>query len=204
MISVVIPTENSERQLVPVLSALVAGVTGGILRDVVLVDGGSRDDTAAIADAAGCVFIPGVHDIGLRLGQGATQARGRWLLFLDPASLLAEGWAREVASFLETTERRGLADQAAATFRLSVDGYGLRPRLGEAVAAARLALLGLPKPGQGLLISRRHYERLGGHPPGIAAHRRLLQRIGRRRIHVLRAQVLLPERHSAAARRERV
>lgn len=194
MLSVVIPTQNSERQLVPVLSALVQGVTAGVLRDVTLVDSGSTDDTAAIADAAGCGFLHSVNDVGVRLRQGAAQARGRWLLFLSPNSFLEEGWAREVANFIETAERRGQADRVAATFRLAVDGYGLRPRLGEAVAAARLALLGRPDAGQGLLISRKHYERLGGHPSGVKAERRLVARIGRRRVHLLRAHVLLPER----------
>ncbi len=194
MISVVIPTKDSERELVPVLSALVAGVTAGILQDVILVDGGSADETATIADAAGCHFLSSVSDMGVRLRQGAAHVRGRWLLFLGPNAILEEGWAREVAAYLETAERRGSADRMAATFRLSVDGYGFKPRLGEAVAAARLALLGLPKSGQGLLVSRRLYERLGGHQPGVGAERRLLTRIGRRRIHVLRARVLLASR----------
>lgn len=193
MISVVIPTHNSERALVPTLAALVPGVTGGILRDVILVDGGSSDDTGAIADAAGCVFLSGMGDLGLRLRQGVAQARGRWLLFLHPYSLLEEGWVREVSSFLESAERRNAADRVAATFRLCVDGYGIRPRLGEAVAAARLAVTGRPRPGQGLLLARRHYEKLGGHSAGPGAERRLIARIGMRRLHVLRASILLPE-----------
>lgn len=194
MLSVVIATHNSERQLVPVLSALVQGVTAGVLRDVTLVDSGSTDDTAAIADAAGCTLLHSVGDIGVRLRQGVAATRGRWIMFLAHDSLLEEGWAREVAHFVETAERRGQADRIAATFRLSVDGYGLKPRLGEAVNAARLALFGLPTPGQGLIISRKHYEQLGGHPSGVRAERRLVTKIGRRRIHVLRAHVLLPER----------
>lgn len=192
MLSVVIPTHNSERQLVPVLSALVQGVTAGVLRDVTLADCGSTDGTATIADAAGCNFLNGSHDLGLRLRQGAALSRGRWLMFLTPSSLLDEGWAREVMAFIETVERRGQEERIAGTFRLAVDGYGLRPRLGEAVAAVRLAVFGLPSPGQGLLLSRRLYERLGGHPAGPKAERRLVARIGRRRIHLLRPHVLLP------------
>ena len=194
MLSVVIATHNSERQLVPVLSALVPGVTAGLLQDVTLADNASTDDTAAIADAAGCAFLSAVGDPGMRLRQGVAAARGRWLMFLSPESLLEEGWVREVANFIETVERRGQAERLAATFRLAVDGYGLKPRLGEAVAAARLALFGLPKPAQGLILSRRAYDRIGGHPPGVSAERRLLARIGRRHIHPLRSHVLLPER----------
>lgn len=193
MLSVVIATHNSERQLVPVLSALVQGVTAGVLRDVTLADSGSTDGTATIADAAGCGFLSGVNDLGLRLRQGAAQSRGRWILFLTPCSILEEGWAREVMTFIETAERRGQAERMAGTFRLAVDGYGIRPRLGEAMAVARLAVFGLPTPGQGLLLARRHYDRLGGHPTGPKAQRRLVARIGRRNIHLLRPHVLLPE-----------
>ena len=192
MLSVVIATHNSERQLVPVLSALVQGVTAGILRDVTLVDHGSTDGTATIADAAGCAFLQSVSDVGMRLRQGAAQSRGSWLLFLSDRSILEEGWAREVTAFIETVERRGQAERMAGTFRLAVDGYGLGPRLGEARAVARLALFGLPEPGQGLLIAHRNYARLGGHPAGGRAERRFLSRIGRRRIHLLRPHVLLP------------
>lgn len=194
MISVIIPTHNAERQLVPTLAALVPGVTAGVLRDVILADGGSTDDTSAIADAAGCAFYPGVSDVGLRLKQAVGHGRGHWLLFLHAGSLLEEGWVREVSAFIEGAERRGMAERVAATFRLSVDGYGLAPRLGEAVAAARLAMLGRPKPGQGLLLSRRHYDRLGGHAPGRKAEARLIARVGMRRLQVLRAKVLLPSR----------
>jgi len=192
VLSVIIPTQNSERSLVPVLSALVPGVTDGLVRDVVLVDGGSTDDTAAIADAAGCTFISPGGDPGIRLRQAAAGARGDWLMFLSPASLLAEGWVREVGQFRALAERRGQAEAVAATFRLAVDGYGLKPRLGEAMAAARLALFGLPRPEQGLVLSRRLYERLGGHPSGVQPEKRLARRIGRRRIHALRACVVLP------------
>lgn len=191
MLSVVIPTHNSERRLVPVLSALVQGVTGGVLRDVMLVDSGSTDGTSTIADAAGCVFLHSVGDVGVRLRQGAAATRGRWLMFLTDQSFLEEGWAREVGYFIETAERRAQAEKIAATFRLAVDGYGFGPRLGEAMAAARLALLGLPKPEQGLIIARKHYDRLGGHPSGVRAEQRLIARIGRRRIHALRARILL-------------
>lgn len=194
MLSVIIATHNSERQLVPVLSALVQGVTAGVLREVILADSVSTDGTATIADAAGCQLLHGMGDVGMRLRQGVAQSRGRWLLFLSPASILEEGWARDVMVFIETAERRGQAERLAATFRLAVDGYGLRPRLGEAIAVARLALLGLPRPGQGLLISRKHYDRLGGHAPGAKAERRFVARVGRRNIRLLRSHVLLPDR----------
>jgi glycosyltransferase involved in cell wall biosynthesis len=144
MISVVIPTLNSERQLVPTLSALVAGSAEGLLREVVLADGGSTDATARIADAAGCDFRSGPAGEMERLKEVAASVRGSWLLILQPVSAPEEGWTREVAKFVESAERAGQGTRAAA-FRYAIDGYGASPRLREWVAAARGLVLG-PRP----------------------------------------------------------
>ena len=45
MLSVVIATQESERTLVPTLSALVPGVVAGMVREVIVADAGSRDAT---------------------------------------------------------------------------------------------------------------------------------------------------------------
>jgi hypothetical protein len=191
VITVIIPTLNSERALVQSLSTLVSGSAAGLVREVILADGGSRDDTEKVADVAGCHFLKGPHDPGPRLRASAHQARGSWLLFLDPAAILPEGWMREVRAFVETMERSELAEKRAATFRLGYEGFGLTPRLAEAAAAARLAVIGRPRPEQGLLIARRFYDHLGGHGDGKKAQERLFARIGRRKLVTLRVRIVL-------------
>jgi len=57
----------------------------------------------------------------------------------------------------------------------------LLPTLTEIIALFRRARGSGPRPEQGLLIARRFYEALGGHPPGADAETALLRRIGRRR-----------------------
>jgi glycosyltransferase involved in cell wall biosynthesis len=173
MISVLIPTLNSERFLVPTLSALVAGSAEGLLREVVLADGGSTDGTAKIADAAGCNFRKDQAPEAERLRTAAAAARGSWLLILRPESAPEEGWTREVAKFVEGAERAGQPDRTAA-FRYAIDAYGFVPRLREVTAAARSALIG-PRPEQGLLLSKRAF----------AAGRRA-------RPAILRTRVILP------------
>lgn len=192
MISVVIPTLNSERFLVPTLAPLVAGVAAGLVREVVIADGGSHDATEKIADEAGCEYLPGKADEGVRLAAGAASARGDWLLFLDPGAVLDESWPREAGAFMGSAERTGNAMKRAAVFRLSVDGHGLAPRLAEAAAALRHWVFGLPRPDQGLLIAKRFYQSLGGHVTGAHPRRRLLGQIGRRRIVTLRTRIVIP------------
>ena len=48
MISVVIPTHESERALAHTLAALVPGALDGVLREVIVADGGSKDGTAKV------------------------------------------------------------------------------------------------------------------------------------------------------------
>ena len=191
MITVVIPTLDNERALVPTLAALVSGSAIGLVSEVILADGGSHDETEKVAEVAGCNFQKGPHDPGVRLRAAAHSARGSWLLFLDPAAVIQEGWMREVRSFIDTSERTGLAEKRAATFKLGFDGFGIKPRIAEAVAVARLAVTGRPRAEQGLLIAKRFYDHIGGHGDGQESRRRLLARIGRRRIVTMRARILL-------------
>lgn len=193
MISVVIPTGEASKLLIPTLASLVPGAAAGLVREVLLVDSGGQPEVAEIADAAGCEYLEGPTDPGARLAAGAQAARAHWLLFLEPMGLLQDGWTREVRSFTDQAERSGATGTRAATFRLALDGFGVSPRLKEAAAVLGHALTGRPRPEQGLLIHRRFYEALGGHAPGPNPTRRLLARVGRRRLVLLRSQMLLPE-----------
>ena len=187
MITVVIPTLDSERLLVPTLAALVQGSAEGLVREVLLADGGSSDGTRAIADAAGCEIVAGPADPGSRLAAAARAARSDWMLFLDPGAVLEEIWTREVGVFVAGKDA---STNRAATFRLALDAEGARARIRERSAAIRLALLGRARRDQGLLIAKHYYRALGGHSSGQDAHDRLLRAIGR--VTVLRTRITLP------------
>jgi glycosyltransferase involved in cell wall biosynthesis len=193
MITVVIPTLDSERSLVPTLAALVQGSAEGLVREVLLADAGSRDGTHAIADAAGCEIVPGPSDEGSRLAAAAGAARGDWILFLEPGAVLEEIWTREVGVFIAGKDS---PTNRAATFRLAVDAEGPAARIRETLAAIRLALLGRPRPEQGLLIAKNYYRSLGGHTSGDDAGRQLFQRIGGGRFTVMRTRITVPGRIS--------
>jgi glycosyltransferase involved in cell wall biosynthesis len=160
MISVIIPTLNDERYLVPTLAALVPAVVDGIVQEAILADGGSGDDTRIIADAAGVQLIDAPRGRAAQLDAGTALARGEWLLFLPPGTALESGWAEEARGFIERVQT-GRRRQAAAFFRLALDDDGFTPRLFERLVQLRSLMLALPHGEQGMLISRTHYERLG-------------------------------------------
>ena len=87
MLSVIIATHESERPLVRTLAALVPGAAAGLIREVIISDAGSRDDTAAVADVAGCDVIVASGAVGARLKQAAQRAKAPWLLFLRPGTI---------------------------------------------------------------------------------------------------------------------
>jgi rSAM/selenodomain-associated transferase 2 len=165
MISVVIPTLNAEAGLVACLSALVPAVVDGLVREVIIVDGGSTDHTCAIAEDAGCAVITGtVGGRGAGLVAGADRAKHAWLMFLHADTVLQEGWIREVATHIERTTS-GAQAPAAAAFRFALDDVGTRPRIIEAGVAMRCAVFRLPYGDQGLLISKQLYHERGGFKP---------------------------------------
>lgn len=165
MISVIVPTLNAEASLAQCLTALVPAVVDGLVREVIVVDGGSDDRTLDIADQAGCEIVRAdVRGRGPQLIAGAKAARHPWLLFLHADTILSEGWVREAQTFIDRVDA-GQRPPAAGMFRFALDDTGLRPRLLEWSVAMRCTLLRLPYGDQGLLIPRRLYEARGGYKP---------------------------------------
>lgn len=185
MLSAIIATHESEQALVPTLSALVPGVTAGLLGEVVVADGGSRDATAEVAEIAGCRLLVSEKPLGPRLKQAAASTRAPWLLFLRAGCIPEPGWVEATERFITSADPAGKA--RAAVFRPPGVADQLRPGLGELFELLRVALGGGPKSEQGLLIARAHYDRLGGHPDRADAEPAMLRRIGRRHIAMLRA-----------------
>ncbi len=190
MISVIIPTLNAEAGLGHTLAALVPAALDGLVREVIVVDGGSTDRTAGIADDAGATFMTRSGGRGCQLAAGAAQARFPWLLFLHADTVLDPGWEREAAAFMEATDT-GIRAPAAAAFRFALDDDGLRPRLLEQLVALRCALLRLPYGDQGLLLPKPLYAGIGGYPlSALMEDVGLIRRLGRRRVALLRTRAV--------------
>jgi glycosyltransferase involved in cell wall biosynthesis len=184
MLSAIIATRESERALVPTLAALVPGAVAGLLAEVVVADAGSRDATAEIADIAGCRFLVSAEPLGTRLKAAAATTKMPWLMFLRAGCVPEPGWIGAAQRFMETADRLAGA-RRAAVFRPPGVADLLRPGLAEIIDLMRVAFGGGAKPEQGLLIARRFYDALDGHPDDADAEAALLRRLGRRRIAML-------------------
>jgi Glycosyl transferase family 2 len=193
MLSVIIPTFESERALLATLSVLVAGAVDGIVREVIIADGGSRDATAEIADVAGCRMLASTAPLGARLHEAATSARGPWLLFVRPGTSFEGSWTAEIRRFIAAAEHAGEAEHSAGMFRRSAGADAPQPIWREAGGLIRAAL-GRREPRQGLLIAKRLYGALGGHRADVSdPETELLRRLGRKRTIMLRCAAIMVE-----------
>ncbi|HBZ42924.1 MAG TPA: glycosyl transferase [Maritimibacter sp.] len=154
-LSIVIPTLNAEGVLPACLIALMEGVEAGLVREVVVTDGGSQDATRVIAEEVGAIWIDGPPGRGGQLARGCAAASGDWLLVLHADCVLGPGWVEAV--------ERGLARGGPGYFRLRFAATGFGPRWVAGWANLR-ASCGMPFGDQGLLVPRGDYEAAGGYP----------------------------------------
>ena len=156
-LSIVIPTLNAASGLPDCLQALMPGLELGLIREVIVSDGGSDDATPRIAGDTGATLVTGARGRGAQLAAGAGAARGDWLLFLHADTYLSPDWAERAAHHMDTRPGK------AAAFTLKYRSDDRAARWLEARANRRARWLGLPYGDQGLLISRKLYDEIGGY-----------------------------------------
>ncbi len=91
MLTVLIETKNDEEGLARTLASLIGGAVEGIVREVIVCDRGSTDQTHYVAEHAGCTYLATGG-----IAAGIRQAKGEWLLLLEPGARLSEDWSDSV------------------------------------------------------------------------------------------------------------
>jgi hypothetical protein len=95
MLTVLIETRNDEEALARTLASLVAGAVEGVVREVIVCDRGSTDQTHYVAEHAGCHYLATGG-----IAAGIAKAKGDWLLLLEPGARLADGWTGDVVEHM--------------------------------------------------------------------------------------------------------
>lgn len=152
-ISVIIPVYNEADRL----EALLEQLEFLNLGEVVVVDGGSDDDTVACAYGRGVRVIESVRGRGVQMNAGAAVATGDRLLFLHADTQLpadAAQWIRRALAFDEV---------AVGAFELRIDGSGPTYRWIEWAANLRSRWLDTPYGDQAIFMRRRTFDALDGY-----------------------------------------
>lgn len=132
-ISIIIPTLNEKKFLPNLLTSLV-GQTEKPL-EVIVVDGGSNDRTAAVVESFNKklpirVIICERAGVSLQRNRGAADARGNWLVFVDADSILLPYCLDRLVEFIQTEKTQfvtcwGKPDSRAVQDSLSTLLYNM-------------------------------------------------------------------------------
>lgn len=158
-LSIIIPVLDEEGCLDDTLSNLEEVLPGpGV--EVIVVDGGSRDRTLALArEHAGVKVLSSSPGRGPQMNRGAEEAAGRILLFLHADVLLPEGAGRLIEAALE---REGVAGGCFKVETVAGPGRSRLFKLLLKTADWRSRFAGYPYGDQAVFVRRKLFERLGG------------------------------------------
>lgn len=95
MLTVILECHDQESELAQTLAVLVAGAVEGLVSDVAVLDRGSTDASARVADAAGCKFYTEWDLAGV-----LRDVRGEWLMLLEAGARPQIGWVDEIAEHI--------------------------------------------------------------------------------------------------------
>jgi rSAM/selenodomain-associated transferase 2 len=156
MISIIIPTYNEEMALPETLRHLLQQPGD---YEVIVVDGGSTDQTCKIINAAPRVrLITASKGRAAQMNAGARHAIGEWLLFLHADTFLPDG---------ALVRLNGLeADHAiqAGGFLHRFSGHDWRLRMVSFLDNVRCRCSRIIYGDQAMFVRRALFERLGGFP----------------------------------------
>lgn len=153
LLSIIIPTLNEAAQIESTLQP----IQGCPDCEVIVVDGGSTDETVELARQLGCRVVQANRGRGRQLNAGAALARGELLLFLHADTKLPVNFRREVQRVLDF-------GGIAGAFRFQIDHPGWMLRCVEWGTNLRARFLQRPYGDQGLFLRAQDFFRLGGFP----------------------------------------
>ena len=157
LLSIVIPTLNSANLISHTLLSLSEGIEANLIKELIISDGNSSDDIKKLSNEIGAVFIKGQKGRGTQLQRGAMKAPGEWILFIHSDTILPPGWAIAFLKHIKDQENAGYC-------KLSFDDPSVMAKVMSFGANLRSSIFKLPYGDQGLLISKKLYNEIGGYP----------------------------------------
>lgn len=153
-LSVIIPALNEAANIGhAIASAWTAGAD-----EVIVVDGGSDDETALLAAGMNCQVLHSARGRAAQQNAGARTASGDVLLYLHADNWLSAGVAEQIDAALANPER------VCGALRQKIEAKGPAYRLLEWGNDLRVRLLGMPYGDQAIFVRRSAFEEVGGFP----------------------------------------
>ncbi|MCX7596885.1 MAG: TIGR04283 family arsenosugar biosynthesis glycosyltransferase [Fischerella sp.] len=153
-ISIIIPTLNEAEHIQAALTSIHPNTDV----EVILVDGGSHDDTVEIARSFDVKILSTTCGRAIQMNAGALAASGDILLFLHADTRLPIGF--------DVMVRTALAEPGivAGAFALRIDAEMASLRLVEWGVNVRSHFLQMPYGDQAIFLTRKIFNDIGGFP----------------------------------------
>lgn len=153
LISIIIPVLNEAQ----IIQSTLQRLKGNPQVEIIVVDGGSQDDTVNLARQLGIkVIVLSGQGRGMQMNAGAAIAQGEILLFLHSDTQLPP-------NFVELTlETLKIPRVIAGAFELKIDGQDPSLRWIERLVKLRSRLLSLPYGDQAIFLTKQVFEEVGG------------------------------------------
>jgi rSAM/selenodomain-associated transferase 2 len=126
--------------------------------EIIVVDGGSRDQTVDLAGSMGVRVLTSAPSKALQMNTGAAQASGDVLLFLHADTRLPQDFENRILAALARPDISG----GAFSLGINSDASGLR--FIERAANWRSKFLQMPYGDQALFVTRKRFHEIGGYP----------------------------------------
>ncbi|MDZ8225231.1 TIGR04283 family arsenosugar biosynthesis glycosyltransferase [Nostoc sp. ChiVER01] len=153
-ISIIIPAINEAGNI----KKAIATTQANLNIEVIVVDGGSSDDTVAIAQSLGVKIISSSPGRAVQMNRGAVAASGEILLFLHADTCLPTGFDDMVRTALQQPET------VAGAFKLRIDASLLSLRWVELGVNLRSHFYQMPYGDQAIFLTKAVFQQIGGFP----------------------------------------
>jgi len=153
-VSTIIPALNEAQGIAQAVErAWASGAT-----EVIVVDGGSTDDTLSIAKRTNCQAMSSSAGRATQQNAGAAAATGDVLLFQHADNWLVEKGCEQIVAAMQEKDVR------CGAFRQQIEAEGTIFRWLEGGNAWRARRRGLPYGDQAIFVERELFEAVGGFP----------------------------------------
>jgi len=149
MISLIIPTLNEEHHLSRLLTDVI---DHPLISQIIVVDGGSTDDTVSVAKSFGVELYESARGRAVQMNLGTSKATNNILLFIHADSKIEKAAIESIPEILKTVD--------AGSFYLAFDKKGYMLNLFSRMSRINSSLFTYGD--QGLFIRKSFFEKIGG------------------------------------------
>jgi rSAM/selenodomain-associated transferase 2 len=153
-ISIIIPAINEAGNI----KKAIATTQVNLNIEVIVVDGGSSDDTVAIAQSLNVKVISSSPGRAVQMNAGAIAASGEILLFLHADTRLPTGFDEMIRTALQQPKT------TAGAFKLRIDASPLSLRWVEWGVNLRSHFYQMPYGDQAIFLTKEIFQQIGGFP----------------------------------------